>query len=154
MNPGITYRLGEARVAEFHSIAENHRRTHRSRSTMAGLGSGDASGAERKADEQPADQLQRPDRRASAGALLRLREQIVQVQIVEDRGEPTALTLRPLIHRPVPGELEGVAVRIGQVDGLVRAVVGELPERDAGSLQPPDRVGKARARWVIQRHMM
>jgi hypothetical protein len=38
MNPEITYRLGEARVAELHSVAENHRRTHRHQSTHARLG--------------------------------------------------------------------------------------------------------------------
>ena len=46
--------------------------------------------------------------------------------------------------RPVPHELEVVAVGIGDVDRQVRAVVGDLAQRPVDRLQPPQRRPRAR----------
>ena len=102
--------------------------------------------ARRRADRGPVGQR---------GALRqRCAEQVLQVEVAEDRRDVAVLVERPLLDRAVPGELEVVAVGVGEVDGLVRAVVGELAQRDAGLLQPPHRVGQARARRVVERDVV
>jgi hypothetical protein len=62
-------------------------------------------------------------------------QQVVEVELAV--GEALA---RPLSRRPVPRELEIVAVRVGEIDRFVRAVIGELPQRDAGVDEPLDRL--------------
>src|SRR3954454_14566818 len=51
----------------------------------------------------------------------------------------------PLLRRAVPAQLEVVAVGVGDVDRLVRAVVGRLAQRPVDRLQTPQRVGQGGA---------
>ena len=61
-----------------------------------------------------------------------------------------SLVQRPLRLRAVPGQLEVVAVRVGDVDRLVRAVVGRLADRPVALVQAAVRVGQRRARRVAE----
>ena len=61
---------------------------------------------------------------------------------------------RPGVERAVPHQLEIVAVGIGQVDRLVRPVVGRLADRDPGRPDPAQRVRERGARRVADGDVM
>ena len=71
-----------------------------------------------------------------------------------DEGDVALLVARPLGLRAVPVELEVVAVGVGDVDRLVRPVVGELAQRPVDRLQPPDRVGEVGPRRIQDRDVV
>jgi hypothetical protein len=62
--------------------------------------------------------------------------------------------MRPLVHRAVPRQLEVVAVGVGEVHGLVGAVIGELAQRDARRLQPAHGVGEPRPGRIVERDVV
>src|ERR1041384_7650054 len=68
-------------------------------------------------------------RRNGSGS--RLPEQLVEIERVRHPELDAALGgVGPLLGRPVPGELEPVAVRVGEVDGDAHAVVRRALHRD------------------------
>ena len=67
-----------------------------------------------------------PPALVSGCAGLGLGEEVVEVELAEGRRESATLGPRPLIDRPVPCQLEIIAVRIGEIDRFVGAVVGKL----------------------------
>ena len=81
-------------------------------------------------------------------------QQAAQVQRLGAAGIGAgARQVRPLLARAVGGELEAVAVRVGQVDRLVRAVVGGALDRRArgqarrSARASSSRVGYRSATW-------
>ena len=52
---------------------------------------------------------------------------------------------RPFRTRPVPVELEAVAIRVAKIQRLADAVIAGAVKRDAGLLEPAKRVGERRA---------
>jgi probable F420-dependent oxidoreductase len=90
----------------------------------------------------------------SGGVRLGLGQEVVEVEIAEDRNETAASGPRPLFDRSVPCELEVVAVGIGEIDGFVRAVIRQLPQWNARALQPPHRVSETCARGVVERDVV
>src|SRR4051794_10875097 len=87
----------------------------------------------------------------------RLRQQVLEVEVALERLAHVDLAVgaaRPLVERAVPAQLEVVAVRVGDVDRLVRAVVGALAQRPVDRLQPPQRVGQPRPRRVADRDVV
>src|SRR3977135_454896 len=81
-----------------------------------------------------------------AGTLLRrLGQQRLEVDLVALLSEQVpGVVARPLVERAVPAQLEVVAVRVGDVDRQVRAVVGGLAQRPAGLAQAAQRIGQRR----------
>src|SRR3954449_2153038 len=80
-------------------------------------------------------------------------EQVVEREgLVEVGG---VLTRRgPLVERAVPGDLEVVAVGVGEVDGPVRAVVGQLAQGHTGVDEAGDHLGEASLDGEVQRDVM
>src|SRR5205814_5801049 len=115
--------------------AGSRRRTH-GRAVAAGLS--EAAGRAAAGGAEPGAQGRRLGR---AGG-----EQVVELERGVDRRCVVVAVATPLRERPVPGELEVVAVGIAEVDGEVRAVIRELPQRDAGVDEPADDLGEALAR--------
>src|SRR5215204_2167952 len=91
-----------------------------------------------------------PDR----GPALTRCEQLVDVERGVDRGRVVRSEDGPLLERPVPRQLEIVAVRIGQVHREVGAVVGELAQRHAGVEQAPDGLRQPGLRREVQRDVV
>src|SRR5262249_3322955 len=73
----------------------------------------------------------------------RLAEQVLQVQLAAGERKPALGVARPLLRWAVPVELDVVAVGVGDVDRLVRAVVGQLAQRPVDRLQAAPRVRPA-----------
>src|SRR5437867_12330870 len=75
-----------------------------------------------------------PAARRGSGSGSRLPEQLVEIERVRHPELDAALGgVGPLLGRPVPGELEPVAVRVGEVDGDTHAVVRRALHRDPRS---------------------
>ena len=82
------------------------------------------------------------DRRVRA-AVVELAQQFVEVEVGAELDVDVALGVtRPLLGRPVPHQLERVAIGIDDVDRLVGAVVGVLADRPVDVLEAPIRVGQ------------
>src|SRR4051812_36968797 len=87
-----------------------------------------------------------------AAALAGLGVEVAHVQRL--RPGAVALEVRPRVARAVGGELEAVAVRVGQVDRLVRAVIGHALHGRLRDHDPLQRPRELLARGVQQRHVV
>ena len=67
-------------------------------------------------------------------------EQLVKFEPAVVRRRVVRAVAPPLLERPVPRELQVVPVRVAQIDGEMRAVIRELPQRNAGVNEAADRL--------------
>src|SRR5690348_2540644 len=98
-----------------------------------------------------------PCTRAYAGPDLLLRparEQIGELEGRVDRRCLVRAVARPFGERTVPRELQVVPVRVAEIDGEMRAVIGEPAKRDAGVDEPADRLGQLLARGEVERDVV
>jgi hypothetical protein len=89
--------------------------------------------------------------RLTRGPLLGFCQECLHVERLREHPERAVLVSRPLLPRPVPVELEAVAVRIAEVEGFGDAVVGGAVEPDPSFDEPAERVGEALAIRVPDR---
>src|SRR4051794_23287950 len=68
--------------------------------------------------------------------------------------EDDLAALDPAIPGPIPREFQVVSVRVAQVDGDVRSVIGQLPQRDIGVDQTAHDLVELVLRGEVQRHVV
>src|SRR5947209_20436864 len=78
-------------------------------------------------------------------------DQAVEIEGTRAAGGELLLRSRPTLPWTVGRELDPVAVRIGQVDGLVGAVIGRTLDRRAGGGEAKGSASELLARGIEQR---
>src|SRR6516164_11543721 len=81
-------------------------------------------------------------------------EQLVELEPAVVRRRVVRAVASPLLERPVPRELEVVPVRVTQVDGEMRAVIGELPQQNARVNEAADGLRELRLRGEVERDVV
>ncbi len=80
--------------------------------------------------------------------------QAAQTEPLGHHAQRSGSIARPRRTRPIPVELEAIPVGIAQIQRLADAVVARALERDAGLVEPAQRVGERGAIGISDRDMI
>ena len=82
------------------------------------------------------------------------RKKIIQVERLGYHREIAGWCARPLFTRPIPVELDAIAVGIAQVKSFAHAVIRCTIQRNAGTHESSQRIGQFGARRICDRKMI
>jgi hypothetical protein len=81
-------------------------------------------------------------------------EQVAQVEPACEHRKPAVGGVRPNFARPVSVKFDAVFIGIAQIERFADAMIGSAVERNVGRDQPPQYIGKPRARRIENGEMI
>ena len=90
-----------------------------------------------------------------SGALAEFRQEGVEVELISELPEEMArFVMRPFVDRPIPHQLDVIAVRVAHVDRQVGTVICGLTDRPIDRLQTAAGIRERSPRRVRERHVV